>query len=107
MSIDPAVIVIVAVSAICAFVFLICLVLRYKWEAEFMRRESAKFHYDDDMHAEIRREEEEAWIIIANAHGGNWEKASPEWKAAAEKWRDAYHANKEARSVPSYRRMNK
>jgi len=29
-----------------------------------------------------------AWGVIANAHGGDWENASPEWKQAAEKWRD-------------------
>lgn len=32
----------------------------------------------------------EAWSIIANAHGGDWEKASPEWRAAATRWRDEY-----------------
>jgi len=29
-----------------------------------------------------------AWGIIANAYGGDWDKASPDWKEAAEKWRD-------------------
>ena len=33
---------------------------------------------------------EAAWGIIANAHGGDWDIASPEWKKAAEKWRDTY-----------------
>ncbi len=32
-----------------------------------------------------------AWTIIANAHGGDWEKATPEWREAAERWRDAFH----------------
>lgn len=32
-----------------------------------------------------------AWVIIANAHGGNWDEASDEWRAAAERWRDEYH----------------
>jgi len=32
-----------------------------------------------------------AWGIIANAHGGDWEKASEDWRGAAEKWRDEYH----------------
>ena len=32
-----------------------------------------------------------AWGIIANANEGNWDKATPEWKKAAEKWRDDYH----------------
>lgn len=29
-----------------------------------------------------------AWSIIANAGSGNWDLESPEWKEAAEKWRD-------------------
>ena len=29
-----------------------------------------------------------AFTIIANAHGGDWDKASPEWKRAAMKFRD-------------------
>ena len=32
-----------------------------------------------------------AWGIIANANGGDWDKATPEWKGAAERWRDKYH----------------
>jgi hypothetical protein len=28
-----------------------------------------------------------AWSIICNAHGGDWDAARPEWKAAAEKYR--------------------
>ena len=32
-----------------------------------------------------------AWGIIANANGGDWDNAAPEWKAAAERWRDKYH----------------
>lgn len=35
---------------------------------------------------------EEAWGIIANAYGGDWELASSEWKTAAERWRDQYRA---------------
>lgn len=31
------------------------------------------------------------WTIMANAHGGDWDKASPEWKSAVEKWRDDFH----------------
>ena len=31
---------------------------------------------------------ETAWGIIANANGGDWEELGPEWKAAAERWRD-------------------
>lgn len=33
---------------------------------------------------------EEAWGIIANAGGGNWETQTDEWVGAAEKWRDSY-----------------
>jgi hypothetical protein len=29
-----------------------------------------------------------AWTIIANANEGNWDRATPEWRAAAERWRD-------------------
>jgi hypothetical protein len=39
---------------------------------------------------DYREAMEIAWGIIANAHGGDWEKATPEWKAAAERWRDLY-----------------
>ena len=31
-----------------------------------------------------------AWGIMANAHGGNWSKATNQWQLAAEKWRDLY-----------------
>lgn len=33
---------------------------------------------------------EMAWVIIANAHGGNWELATDEWRAAAERWRHSW-----------------
>ena len=38
---------------------------------------------------------ETAWGIIANAHGGDWDAASEAsgWRAAAERWRDEYHAS--------------
>ena len=29
-----------------------------------------------------------AWGLIANANEGDWDKATPEWRAAAERWRD-------------------
>lgn len=32
-----------------------------------------------------------AWVIIANAYGGDWDKADPEWKEAAERWRDRHY----------------
>ncbi len=31
-----------------------------------------------------------AWGLIANAHGGDWELATKEWKTAAERWRDDF-----------------
>lgn len=34
---------------------------------------------------------EAAWVIIANAGGGNWELESQEWRDAASRWRDDYH----------------
>lgn len=40
---------------------------------------------------------ESAWGVIANAHWGNWDLAPAEWKAAAEAWRDRYHALLEKR----------
>jgi hypothetical protein len=35
---------------------------------------------------------EAAWGIIANAGGGNWDLETPEWREAAVKWREQYHA---------------
>jgi hypothetical protein len=32
-----------------------------------------------------------AWVIVANAYGGDWTQASAEWKKAAEAWRDTYY----------------
>ena len=32
-----------------------------------------------------------AWGVIANANGGDWEKANKEWHDAAIRWRDEYH----------------
>lgn len=34
----------------------------------------------------------DAFTIIANAHGGDWSLADPEWRAAAERFRDRFHA---------------
>ena len=33
----------------------------------------------------------DAWCVIANAYDGNWSRASPEWRGAAERWRDNWH----------------
>lgn len=32
-----------------------------------------------------------AWGLIANAGEGFWERQRPEWREAAERWRDSYH----------------
>jgi hypothetical protein len=34
---------------------------------------------------------EAAWGLIANANEGDWDKALPEWREAAVRWRAAYH----------------
>jgi len=31
------------------------------------------------------------WVCLANVSGGDWEKQTPEWREAAEKWRDNYY----------------
>jgi len=41
--------------------------------------------------AEQRAQLEMAWVIIANAGGGNWGREHPDWEAAAIRWRDQYH----------------
>jgi hypothetical protein len=33
---------------------------------------------------------EDAWAIIANVSGGDWDKQSPQWRAAARRWHDTY-----------------
>lgn len=38
-----------------------------------------------------------AWGIIANAWEGNWDQAPAEWLAAAQRWRDRYHAGLDGR----------
>ena len=35
---------------------------------------------------------EDAWGIIANAYGGNWDMAPVSWRTAAERFRDGYGA---------------
>jgi len=32
-----------------------------------------------------------AWVVIANAWGGDWSSASADWRQAAERWRDDWH----------------
>ncbi len=31
-----------------------------------------------------------AWGLIANGYGGDWSRATPEWRDAAERWRDRF-----------------
>jgi len=33
-----------------------------------------------------------AWGVIANAYGGAWDDAPPEWREAAEAWRERFYA---------------
>lgn len=37
-----------------------------------------------------RRPVESAWGLIANAYGGNWDRATDDWRKAAESWRDEF-----------------
>jgi hypothetical protein len=50
-------------------------------------------HYAAREIKRLEESEELAWGLIANAYGGDWDKASPVWKEAAERWRDRYHSN--------------
>ncbi len=43
--------------------------------------------------AKLSEELELAWGIIANVHGGDWDKESKEWQDAAIRWRDRYFAS--------------
>lgn len=36
---------------------------------------------------------ESAWILIANAGGGDWTTQTAEWREAAARWRDKWMAN--------------
>lgn len=42
---------------------------------------------------------EMGWTLIANAFGGDWDQASEEWRMAAEKWGDDYHALRHAEAT--------
>jgi hypothetical protein len=41
----------------------------------------------------VQEQLEAAWVLIANAGGGNWETQTPEWREAAAKWRDERSTN--------------
>ena len=49
----------------------------------------------------LRRSQEMAWILIANAYGGNWDLAPDDWRQAAIKWRDICHRYLETHPEPS------
>jgi hypothetical protein len=36
---------------------------------------------------------EAAWVLIANAGEGDWNRESFDWQVAAAQWRDAYYAS--------------
>jgi hypothetical protein len=36
---------------------------------------------------------ETAWTLIANAGEGDWHNETADWRAAAERWADNYHAH--------------
>lgn len=38
-----------------------------------------------------------AWAIIANAGEGDWSRETPDWRDAAVRWRDRFHARIDAR----------
>lgn len=44
----------------------------------------------------------DAWGVIANAGGGDWDRETPGWRDAAERWRDRFHVEigARARSTP-------
>ena len=35
---------------------------------------------------------EAAWGVISNSGGGDWSRETDDWRTAAERWRDQYHA---------------
>lgn len=43
---------------------------------------------------------EAAWGIIANVGRGDWDSQPSDWRAAAERWRDAYHAQLPRSATP-------
>lgn len=48
----------------------------------------------NDLQSRLNLCRAEAWGIIANAFGGDWEKASAPWREAAGQWRDKWEAGK-------------
>ena len=61
-----------------------------------MSRKNSKIHTIIGLSPKSKEKEiiahlEDAWLIIANAHGGDWNKETQDWQAAAEKWRDKFY----------------
>jgi hypothetical protein len=40
-----------------------------------------------------------AWTIISNVSGGDWSKQTDEWRRAAIRWRDDFHAKLHAERI--------
>lgn len=50
---------------------------------------------------------EQAWGVIANAYGGNWGQADPEWHLAASRWRENWNARLRHQAQNTVRRFRK
>lgn len=60
------------------------------WLKEFAATQDKIIVAAAEENAKLREQLEMAWGIIANAGGGDWQKESQEWQAAAAKWRDRF-----------------
>ena len=65
------------------------------WEVRTVRAEKWFHNLQHERVVELEELAELAWGIIANANGGDWDKANTDWREAAERWRDRYHDGKE------------
>jgi hypothetical protein len=52
-----------------------------------MFRRFLSWFVNPDNHEELLHD---AWAIISNAGGGNWERESAQWRHAAKQWRERY-----------------
>lgn len=62
-----------------------------EWDGPKIDRLEAELRAARERIASLADELEMAWVIIANAGGGNWDLESKDWQDAAAKWRDEYH----------------
>lgn len=46
-----------------------------------------------------------AWSLIANAYGGNWDQADPDWREAAERWRDTWYHRRASNVVVATQKL--